>query len=204
MLWFGEPWIDGSFDGRGSLSAYYHSGVRDYLVATLVVVGVLLLLYKFFQHSLDNLLTLVAGAAAIGVALFPTHVPDGIGHFQTPLQDKWGEDFVAGLHYTCAVVFFGCMAVMSWLFGRSEVNRTERPKLLGLPAHSGSRARAVHWACAIVVSLAILLLVTTHWVDVFGDQDIVVAESAALIAFGISWSYKGFELDLLIPSLDPD
>ena len=204
VLWLGEPWIDGSFDGRGSLSAYYHSGVRDYFVATLAVVGALLLIYKFFQHSLDNLLTLVAGATAIGVAIFPTHVPDGIGQLPTPLQEHWDEDLVAALHYGCATVFFGCMAFMSFLFGISEAQRTARGNIALLPAHSSGRASWVHWVCAAVVALAILLLIVTRWVDVFGDQDIVIAESVALIAFGLSWSYKGLELDLLVPSLDPD
>jgi len=204
VLWAGEPLIDGSWDGRGSISAYYHSGVRDYFVGTLAVVAVLLLIYKFFQHSLDNVLTWAAGGAALAVAIFPTHVPDGVGHFPTPLQESWGEDFVAGLHYTAAATFFLCMAAMSWLFGRSETQRADRPKLPLLPEHDWKRTRAVHWICAAIVSLMVLLLIATSQVDVFGDQDIWIAESVALIAFGVSWIYKGFELDLLIPSLDPD
>ena len=202
-LAFGEAFLDGSFDRRGSLSAYYHSGIRDYFVATLVIVGVLLIIYKFFQYNLDNTVTVTAGVAAIFVALFPTHVPDGLGLSPTPLQDKLGEGVVAGVHYTAAVVFFLCMAVMSVLFGRSERARAIRPRL-GWLAPSLWRRKWLHWICAAFVIAAVVLLVATRWIDVFGDRDIVVAESTALVAFGLSWAYKGFELDLLMPSLDRD
>ncbi len=202
-LIFGEPWLDGSVDGRGSLSAYYHSGLRDYFVGTLVVVSVLLFLYKFFEHSLDNLLSWIAGAGALGVAFFPTHVPEGLGVL-TPLQDRFGEGTVAGIHYACATIFFACMAWMSWLFGRRELQRDNRPKLPGPLPPSKKRNVWVHWVCASLVSLAVLLIVGTRWVDVFGSQDIIVGESVALIAFGISWTYKGFELDLMVPSVVRD
>ena len=35
-------------------------------------------------------------------------------------------------------------------------------------------------------------------------KHLTIATLFALIAFGLSWSYKGLELDLLVPSLDPD
>jgi len=97
-----------------------------------------------------------------------------------------------------------CMGLMSFLFSRSELSRTGRPKLGWLPAHSSRRTSAIHWICALVVLVASLLLVVTSGIDVFGKQDVIIAESAALIAFGVSWFYKGFELDLLIPSRYPN
>jgi hypothetical protein len=41
------------------------------------------------------------------------------------------------------------------------------------------------------------------WHPVFGDLNLLVGESAALIAFGVSWLYKGLEWDTLNPSMTP-
>lgn len=36
---------------RGSLSAYYHSGIRDLFVGSLCVTAVFLITYKMFEHT---------------------------------------------------------------------------------------------------------------------------------------------------------
>ncbi|GAA2611899.1 hypothetical protein GCM10010399_48480 [Dactylosporangium fulvum] len=58
----------GSLLAKGSLSAYFYSGMRDVFVGCLCVTGVFLMTYKVFEHTLDNLLSSVAGVAALGVA----------------------------------------------------------------------------------------------------------------------------------------
>ncbi len=71
---------------RGSLSAYYYSGVRDIFVGSLFAVGVFLITYKVVEQNLDNTLSSLAGVAAIVVALFPTGRLPGSGFALTPLQ----------------------------------------------------------------------------------------------------------------------
>jgi hypothetical protein len=57
---------------RASLSAYYYSGMRDFFVAGMAVSGLFLITYRLFEKSLNNVLTIVGGLAALGVAFFPT------------------------------------------------------------------------------------------------------------------------------------
>jgi hypothetical protein len=72
MLVFGQRLLFG--DGRlgTSLSGYYHTGVRDLFVGSLCAIGVFLLTYMAFHYVWDNVLSVVGGLAALGVALFPT------------------------------------------------------------------------------------------------------------------------------------
>ncbi|MDB5524406.1 MAG: hypothetical protein JWM58_2169, partial [Rhizobium sp.] len=92
--------VDGFlFEGgkpRGSLSAYYYSGMRDVFVSCLCVTAFFLIFYKFFERNLENSLSAVAGVAAVGVALFATGRPGGRGSTipTSPLQDKLGEGAV--------------------------------------------------------------------------------------------------------------
>ncbi|WP_433207035.1 hypothetical protein ACQP00_40590 [Dactylosporangium sp. CS-047395] len=76
---------------RGSLSEYFYTGMRDVFVGALCVTGLFLLTYKAFEHNLDNLLSHVAGVAALGVALFSTDRTEGSTIALTPLQEKMGE-----------------------------------------------------------------------------------------------------------------
>ena len=200
VLLLGDRWIlKGSASARGSLSAYYHSGMRDYFVATLVVVGFLLILYKIFERSQDNTLSTVAGVAAILVAFFPTELSgDGV---LTPLQDRIGEETCEIIHYAAASVLFAVLARLSWLFGEREGKRGERPKLVRGPHPSATGRRVFHQASALIVTVAVLFILLTRWVDLFGDWDLLIGESVAIIAFGLSLAYKGAELDMLVPSM---
>jgi hypothetical protein len=99
--WLG---LAGSFAARGSLSAYYHSGVRDIFVGALWAIGVFLITYKVFERSLENTLTLLAGAAVIGVAIFPIKRPDEIASPLTPWQTNLGQTPVSWVHYLCATL----------------------------------------------------------------------------------------------------
>lgn len=74
---FGERWLGlGPQIGyRHSLSAYYHSGMRDVFVSGLVVIAVGLFVYKLGQWSWDNILSVVAGIGALATAFIPTGIP---------------------------------------------------------------------------------------------------------------------------------
>jgi hypothetical protein len=76
--------LEGSAWTRGSLSAYYHSGVRDVFVGVLCIVGVFLISYRMsdWRHP-DSWLSTAAGIAALLVAFFPTTTGDG--EIPTPL-----------------------------------------------------------------------------------------------------------------------
>jgi hypothetical protein len=169
---------------RGSLSSYYHSGVRDVFVSTLCVIGLFLVTYMALHWNWDNVITLGAGAAAITVALLPTNV--GRGATETPLQQKFGEDLVAHVHFVSAGLFVVLLALMSFRFGRREDE-----------AGRNRQWRIVHWACGIVMLTAIGVLALAEWAGVHsiaGLSVLLIVEVVDTLAFGVSWLVKGGEL----------
>ena len=112
-------WFDGNRFPRTSLSAYYYSGVRELFVGALSATGVFLIAYKVAEVNLDNTLSVLAGVAVLGVALFPTdRSSEAIA--LTPLQDRLGETTVATIHYASAATFISALAIIGYFFGRRE------------------------------------------------------------------------------------
>jgi hypothetical protein len=189
--------LEGDALPRGSLSAYYHSGMRDVFVGTLSVIAIFLITYKVFEHHLDNVLSIVAGVAALGVALFPTGRPSTSNTLPTPLQEQLGETAVATVHYVSAVVFILLLAAMSYIFGIREGNRTQNRRDR-MARRSPLFWRRYHWGCTIVIGLALLFVIVTKATDWLDDYSLLIGEIVAVFAFGASWLAKGLELDVLL------
>ncbi len=183
-------WFDGSPFPRTSLSAYYYSGARELFVGAQAATGVFLIAYKVAEINLDNTLSLVAGVGVLAVALFPTNRPGGpVG--LTPLQDRLGESLVAGIHYTAAATFITALGVISFFFGLRE----------GARPRSGNRSpafwRGFHWTCAGLIAAALLWSLVTEVADAGPAESLLIGEAVAVWAFGVSWLWKGLELELL-------
>ena len=185
-LWLGdtEPW-------RGSLSSYYHSGMRDFFVGSLCATGVFLLSYMAFERNWDNVLSVVAGVSALGVALLPTSG----GETLTPVQRALGETLVGRMHFASAAIFILSLAGICWMFGNREATRPDRTP------EQHRRGRLLHHGCAAVIVLAVVYVLVAAvaslpgWVD---DRALFLGETIAVIAFGVSWFVKGTELRLLL------
>jgi hypothetical protein len=178
VLVFLEPILfDGQPFPRGSLSAYYYSGVRELFVGVLWAIGVFLITYKFPEHSRESRLSSLAGVAVLFVAVFPTQRP-GEAVRSTPLQELFGESFVKTVHFVSAGVFIGALAVISYYFGRY-----------------GRTRQRLHYGCAIVIALALGL---AAFAGITGgpDKGLLYAEVAAVLAFAASWLGK-VEFDIL-------
>jgi len=185
ILFNGQPFP------RGSLSAYYYSGMRELFVGVLWAIGVFLVLYKLTEFSWESRLSTLAGFAAVLVALFPTGRP-GDGVSLTPLQDLLGESRVEGIHFFAAAVFIGSLAPITYFFGREEGKRPDRPG-----RRSGRFWRAYHWTCTgVIVAAAALAL----FAGITGEPDkgLLIAEAVAVWGFAASWLMKGAELDVLL------
>jgi hypothetical protein len=182
---------------RSSLSAYYYSGMRDVFVGSLCAVGVFLLTYKVFEHNLDNTLSIIAGTAAIGVALFSTNRPEGSDIALTPLQKLLGELTVTAVHYVCATVFILSLAVITFFFGVREGRRPQQRA-----GHRASRSptfwRRFHWSCAAAIVLSVAFIAVSALTGWFTSYSLIIGETAAILAFGLSWLMKGLELDILL------
>jgi hypothetical protein len=169
LLVFGEPLV---FDDRpfplGSLSAYYYSGFREIFVGFLCAIGVFLVIYKWPERTRESWVSSFAGLAVVVVAFFPTGKPGNLVA-TTPLQDLIGEVWVERIHYAAAFVFIFLLSRISHYWAK---HRPER--------------RRLHKACERVI-LAALVLAALEGLTNWPDYGILIAEFAAVWAFGISW-----------------
>lgn len=190
-------YLRGDVHVRGSISAYYHTAMRDLFVAGLCVIGFLLMTYMSAQtKTWDFWLSLVAGAAVVGVAFFPTlrpglapdaplcgtqPVPPGCA----PMQQALGETTTAAIHYTCAAIFILSLAAIAFLFAYRE-KKFENDTKMAL----------VQRICGWAIIAAILWVVLGFVVDltIWELKPLYVGEVVSVWAFGISWLLKGRDL----------
>lgn len=190
--------LDGTVQVRGSISAYYHTAMRDIFVAGLCVTGFLLMTYMSGQtRTWDFRLSLVAGVAVLGVALFPTGrpdlSPDAVACGATTsapagcsaIQQRLGETFVAGIHFTSAVVFIVSLGVLAFFFASREYRFD---KNVGL-------ARLLR-GCGVAIFVAIAWVAVGGLLDatMWGLTPLYVGEVVSVWAFGVAWLVKGRDL----------
>ena len=154
---------------QSSVSAYYHTYMRDYFVGLLFAIGVFLVSYRGYRDSFDNVMTSLAGGFAIGVALFPT-----------------GTNWIGYVHWTLAAAFLSILAVMSFFFfTKSDVpakNMSAEKKQRNL----------VYRVCGFIIILCLVLILVHSFIVPLGPVGTVfVLEAVALVAFGFSWLVKG-------------
>ena len=197
VLIVGESFfLKGSAEVRGSLSAYYHSPMRDFFVGSLCVIGVLLITYMAARVNADFWASLVAGVFLIGVAFIPTERP-GISDTAPPcgtdpkppdcasVQQLLGEVWSARIHYTCAAIALVSLAVIAFLFAWREKHFAESHRLY-----------TFHLGCCIAIVAGLLLAVAgeAHHFTIWVLTPLYIGEVVAVLAFGLGWLVKGWDL----------
>jgi hypothetical protein len=178
--------LTGGHGIQGSISAYYYTHMGNYFVGSLFALGVFFLSYNHRplpKYQLDNVLSNVASAMAIGVALFPTS-SDGV-------KAHGGDAVVAVVHLVFAGILFALLAVFSLvLFTKTDDAQSMTP--------AKRKRNRVYITCGSVIVLALALVVVAEiakpprsWHTLFW------LESVAVVAFGVSWLVKGEFLGLL-------
>lgn len=177
-----------------SISDYYFSYARSVFVGMLCVIGVCLLCYqgyetdKPFLKNTDRLVTAVAGACAIGVALFPTKTSiDLTGH--ELLRASQGYDI---LHYGFATIVFSALTYVSLcLFTKTNC----KPEQLS-PEKKMRDLVCVYCGMVMLITLILTAIVglmrefAYYPNGVFFPLEIYVLETIMVWAFGISWIVK--------------
>jgi hypothetical protein len=189
--------LRGDVHVRGSISAYYHSAMRDLFVAGLCVIGFLLMTYMSAQtRTWDFWLSLVAGVAVVGVAFFPTRrpglasdaplcgskpVPAGCA----PIQQALGETTTAVIHFACATIFILSLAAIAFLFAYREKK-----------FENDTRMALVQRICGWAIIAAIVWVVLGFAVNltIWELTPLYLGEVVCVWAFGISWLLKGRDL----------
>lgn len=183
---------------RPSISAYYHSSMRDVLVGTLIAQAVFLFSYEGFAPDPGDLVTDrgMARVAAIGaalIALVPTAPVAGdavaactlLACLLPPSVAEW-------VHYLAAGAFFGALAVFCLvLFVKGDVDSPEK-----------AASNRVYCVCGwtIVACLALLLVVGVPWLKsaLAPLRPVFWLETIATFAFATSWAVKGDSLRGLV------
>ena len=156
-----------------SVSAYYHTNMRDALIGIVCGISMFLLSYNGYTRR-DSIASKLAGLFALGIAFFPT----------SGSSDK--TDIISKLHYITSAIFFVILAYMSiFLFTRTSGNMTPEKK----------KRNRVYRVCGIImlVSVAgipIYAIPAIHKALSFLKPTIIL-ETFALTSFGISWLTKG-------------
>jgi hypothetical protein len=167
--------VSGLVDGHieGSISAYYYTKAGNVFTGALCVIGIFLIAYRLAALRLDNIVTTLAGIAALGVAFFhcaPTHA-------------TLGQLRLADVHLTCACCLFVLLGAISlFIFPRSDVEQTEKWR--------------AYWYMGLgaLIWLAIILMPTlSAFASSFynGNRVFFMLETVCVMAFSVSFILKG-------------
>lgn len=187
LLLVGKPVRDAFAPDRGglpgvpgSMSAYYHTSMRNVFVGALCVISVFLFCYRYSRD--DRVWSLTASAAALGVAMLPT--------LRSGTEPSTQERVVQVLHLASAAVLFGVLAH----FCLSIFRRTGA----GAPTPEKLRRNAVYlWCGRVIVAAGLLAVANGVWEALPGDYPLndlnalFWLEAVMVEAFAVSWIVKG-------------
>jgi hypothetical protein len=172
---------------QGSISGYYYTNMRDLFVGILSGVALFLLSYRGYEQ-IDDIVANMSGIFALGIILFPTAMFSGksvrVGMFL--IADNISEI----IHVAFGALFFLALSFNSlFLFTRRH------PGVMG---KEKKRRNIIYSSCGVVMILAIVCI-TLYTLFLRGTflaamNPVLILESVALIAFGISWLVKGHTL----------
>ncbi|HUI64198.1 MAG TPA: DUF998 domain-containing protein [Bacteroidota bacterium] len=176
--------IQGGSDLQGSISGYYYTNMRDCLVGILSGVALFLLSYRGYE-LIDDIVANLSGVFALGMIIFPTAMFSGkvvrVGMFL--IADNISEK----IHIIFGTLFFLALSFNSlFLFTRRH------PGVMGKEKR---RRNVIYRSCGIVMILAIVCI-TIYTLFLNGTyfaamNPVLILESVALLAFGVSWLVKG-------------
>jgi hypothetical protein len=174
----GEPGL------RGSISGYYYTNMRDCYVGILSGVALFLMSYKGYE-SIDDIVANISGMCALGMIFFPTAMYSGnavrVGIFLI------GDNIAEIIHLTLGALFFLALAYNSlFLFTRRH------PGVMG---KGKKRRNKIYRTCGIVMILAIACIaiytIVLRETSIAAINPVLILESIACLAFGVSWLVKG-------------
>lgn len=182
-----------------SISAYYHTIMRNVFVGILFAFSFFLFTYWGYNFW-DRVACWSAGACALGVAIFPTEAPYRARILADGSLEKLYSNcivppyidlaWINTAHLTCAVLFFLITTIISlFLFTKSDTPKDQWDA-------AKKRRNRIYIACGIVmftsiIAIAVYLLIKEDYPELSGYDPVFWCEAFALMAFGISWLTKG-------------
>jgi heme A synthase len=160
-----------------SVSAYYYTGAVGVFVGVLFALSLFLFTYPGYRgERADRWVGALGGAAALGVALFPTAAPGDLS------EPSWWSDTTRIIHYVSAVTLFVSFILFAlWLFRKSSI------------ADQRNRPRAKQWRNRVYLACGVVMIFSVLWAGsaLFTHAPIFLPEALAIVAFAVSWLVKG-------------
>lgn len=169
------------FGVQASISAYYHTNMRDFFVGLMVCVGLFMFTYGGYE-LLDRIISLIVAVTALGIAFFPCyHSMEPVGIFNV------GSNVANIVHSMSAITFFTLLAYNSFFLFTKTGSSIPTPEKL--------KRNIIYRVCGIVIvaaeviaGLCILFMSTEMETN---TKAILISETIMLLAFGVSWLTKG-------------
>lgn len=169
------------FEGPGiqsSISAYYHTDMRDVLVGSLCAIGVFLMSYRGYERR-DEIAGRLGSVFAIGVALVPTAPTVGA----TPL-----ENTLSAAHFGLAGLFFGTLAYFSIVLFTETAPGAK-------PTRRKLQRNLIYRVCGYIMLATVGLIGFFTLPSIFPLVERFTPrfwlEALGIVAFGVSWLVKG-------------
>ncbi len=185
IVFLGSLFFSDCDEGLSSISAYYHSNMRDVFVSVICVIGVFLFTYRG-HNSTENFAGNFACLFAFGIAFFPTDYPDKDFCMQCT---KGAVKIHPTLHGISAAAFFLILTYFAWkLFPKNEESHQDSPQR--------KKRIKTYKTCATVMFVSIILIAIYKFFfqnneSISRFDPVFYLEWAALWAFGISWIVRG-------------
>lgn len=169
-----------------TISDYFFTNLRDIFTGTLAAVGLFMICYKGHGNRSiwknDQLLTNIAGVAAIGVALIPV-VPEIEPHWSYTLI-PYAYPWLGWFHYGFAALLFGIFALLAinvFTLGQNEAKE--------IPV-STFNENHIYRFCGVSIIILIFLIPVSEVFELF-TYSTLIFESFILFFFGTAWLIKG-------------
>jgi hypothetical protein len=176
--------IQNGFVILDSISNYYYTNMRDFFVGLLFGIALFLISYTGYE-KIDNIVGNLSGLFALGIIMFPDSMYTGkdvkVGIFLL-------NDTLSGyIHLIFSALFFLLLSFNSiFLFtkhGPGPITKEKRHRNL------------IYRLCGIVMIFSMLCIITYttffKTTIIWKIHPVLILESIALLAFGISWLIKG-------------
>lgn len=170
---------------QGSISAYYHTNVRNIFVGILCAIALFLFAYKGYENA-DTVAGNLGCIFALGVAFFPTSVSEPLTScLPVPIDTK----ILNNIHFVSATGLFLVLSYFSiFLFTRKVKNPTKmklkRNKLYHICGY-------IMLGCIALIAVYSFCISRGSCTGLQKYKPTFFLESIALWAFGISWLTKG-------------
>jgi len=169
ILMIGGFISEGSFKIQPSLSDYYYTGMRNFLVGFMVALA--LFLYTYRYGKLDNIAGNLAGLFAVCIAFFPTS--------DTP-------SLVSTIHFVSSGLLFLVLAYFSlFIFTLTDESIPPTPEKLF--------RNKIYRICGIIMLSVLTILIVYFFagIDWSAYSFVLWMETVGFVSFGFSWLVKG-------------